>query len=348
MFSNIHLLNIFLTNKNKKLSVIIKISDMKAKLIATIFVLFIVQVSFSQVRDTHKTPQKEGTTSTVINTQKPQINSNRRINTQELINVSKPVIENKENGKINWTEQYVEATGTSYMDFEKFKIEGQAADMAKRGAIVIAQRNLLEIINGVRVTSQTVVKDLVTESDLIMTRIDGVIKGAQTVGEPVVTKTSVQVTMRIPIYDQQKGLAPIVQKAMADKDPELGKRISQNNQAASKSETAEELPAVAFDFKGNTYNPSIFPKFVDKDGKVLLDLSEYYNPQTGEFPKYLQLTKDIFKDTKFKEGISVVDALIDKNGNIKVDITKNAQVKKWFNTITNVVSKVAPLLISLI
>ena len=320
---------------------------MKTKLIATILALFIVQVSFSQERETQKTPQKEVPAAT-SNARKPESVNGGHIDAQALISVSKPVIDNKENGKVNWTEQYVEATGTSFMDFEKFKLEGQAADMAKRGAIVIAQRNLLEIIEGVRVTSQTVVKDLVTESDIIMTRLDGKIKGAQIVGEPVVTKTSVKVTLRVPIYDQQKGIAPIVQQAMTDKDLELGKRISQNNQASLKSGTTEELSAVAFDFKGNTYNPSIFPKFVDKDGKVILDLTEYYNPETGEFPKYLQLTKDIFKETKFKEGVSIIDALIDKDGNIKVDITKNDKVKKWFDTITNVVSKVAPFVISFI
>jgi len=135
---------------------------------------------------------------------------------------------------------------------------------------------------------------------------------------------------------------------MTQKDPELGRRISQNNIALENSNAAEDLPVVAFDVKNGADNSCIFPKFVDKDGNVILDLSEYYNPETGDFPKYMQLTKDIFKETKFKEGISVIDALIDNSGNIKVDITKNEKAKKWFDNITNVVSKVAPLFLSFI
>ena len=50
--------------------------------------------------------------------------------------------------------------------------------MARRAAIVDAQRNLLETINGVRITSGTTVKDLTLESDVIGNRVKGMLQGA--------------------------------------------------------------------------------------------------------------------------------------------------------------------------
>ena len=82
------------------------------------------------------------------------------------------------------------------MNREKFTLPGQAEEMAIRGAVVVAQRNLLEIIDGVQVYGQTVVKDLETQSDIIVTRIQGIIKGAMPV-DTVVTKDYAQVTLRI-------------------------------------------------------------------------------------------------------------------------------------------------------
>jgi hypothetical protein len=49
--------------------------------------------------------------------------------------------------------------------------------MAERGAVVDAQRNLLEITEGVRVNGETVVKDYITQSDIIFSRVDGIVKG---------------------------------------------------------------------------------------------------------------------------------------------------------------------------
>jgi len=120
-----------------------------------------------------------------IEAEKPQIAANidaKPINVEQVIAQSKPVIQEKPNGSINWTEQYIEAKGASVIDNERFKNAAQAKLMAKRGAIVDAQRNLLEIIKGVNVTSETTVNDMITTRDYIYTRIDGVIKGAQLVG----------------------------------------------------------------------------------------------------------------------------------------------------------------------
>ncbi len=55
---------------------------------------------------------------------------------------------------------------------------------AKRGAQVDAYRNLSEMIKGLKISSDTYVRDFVTETDEIRTQFDDFIRGAKVVGPP--------------------------------------------------------------------------------------------------------------------------------------------------------------------
>lgn len=71
----------------------------------------------------------------------------------------------------------LKSQGLGFADASKFP-ESQARLMAVRAARIDAQRNLLETINGVRVTSGTTVKDMALESDIVGTRVKGMLQGA--------------------------------------------------------------------------------------------------------------------------------------------------------------------------
>ena len=74
---------------------------------------------------------------------------------------------------INWTQGIIGCEGES--------APGQDSFAAKRVAVVIAQRNLLEVIQGVRLDSQTTIRDGIAGNDIIISRVNGVIRGAQVV-----------------------------------------------------------------------------------------------------------------------------------------------------------------------
>lgn len=86
------------------------------------------------------------------------------------------VIQGSETGGINWTKGTVFASG--------YGVAGENIPnrkkrlMARRAAQVDAYRNLAEILSGVRVSSETTIKDLEAHSDVIKTKLDAVIKGA--------------------------------------------------------------------------------------------------------------------------------------------------------------------------
>lgn len=74
---------------------------------------------------------------------------------------------------INWTQGLIACEGES--------AEGQGSFAAKRVAVVVAQRNLLEVIQGVRIDSQTTVRDGIAGNEVITSRVAGVIRGAQVI-----------------------------------------------------------------------------------------------------------------------------------------------------------------------
>lgn len=77
----------------------------------------------------------------------------------------------------------------------------QARLMAEQAARVDAQRKLLEQIKGVRLNSETLVRDFVTESDEITAKAQGIVIGASPVGRTYFHDDELiaEVTMEVPV-----------------------------------------------------------------------------------------------------------------------------------------------------
>ncbi len=254
---------------------------------------------------------------------------------EQVYNESQPVVTEQPNGSVNWTEQYVEAKGATVIDRERFANEAQAKAMATRGAVVVAQRNLLEIINGVQVTSETVVIDMVTSSDVIHTKLDGVIKGAEIVGDPVENMGMMEVVMRVPLYGSNS-----IAGAVYDEVPGRRERGTEASEAPKGVEVVEDVEgkeitremkeelfgSLVFDYKGQKIDPSMFPVIIDEDGNLLLDLAKVYDPEQGKFPVYMEASRDLFEGLGIKEGVEIIDVISTKPGTIKIDSGKSKKV----------------------
>lgn len=101
-----------------------------------------------------------------------------------------------ENARLNWTQGYIEAVGEAV--YPENTPKNQARLMARRGAILDAQRNLLESLEGVHLTAETTMKNSVLVSDVVRTRVEGFIKGAVVIHERDKGDTY-EVTMRLPL-----------------------------------------------------------------------------------------------------------------------------------------------------
>lgn len=294
---------------------------------------------------------KEKPSTNVAKKEKPQeraVADNAEKSTDNNEGKYKPIVETLPNGKVDWTNQYVEAKGMSVIDNERFKNAAQAKLMARRGAIADAQRNLLEIVKGVRVVSETKVVDMMTESDYILTQIDGVLKNAQMIGEEVEKDGIIEVRMRVPIYEQN-GLASALHRKVAEKGQKATMGMSEIKFPEGNPEEMkiEDISDLVFNFNGKEYSPSMFPIVLDENNNVLLDFSKYYDPETGKFPKLLSGSKEILEAVGSKKGAQIIDVIESFDGKIKIDNSKISKKINW-QKIGRVATSIGKIAVSLI
>jgi len=82
-------------------------------------------------------------------------------------------------GEINWVQGYITAIGNGTADPSGNKVKDRLKSL--RAAELVAQRTLLETLKGVRIDSTTTVENLMLKEDIINSRVEGVIRGAQIV-----------------------------------------------------------------------------------------------------------------------------------------------------------------------
>lgn len=106
------------------------------------------------------------------------------------------VLERMTNGVINWTQGIVTAKGSGAPP-TGVKVISQARLMAERAARADALRNLLETVKGVRVDADTTIENFITQKDIVMIRVSGIVRGATQVDKRYLSDGSVEVTVAV-------------------------------------------------------------------------------------------------------------------------------------------------------
>jgi hypothetical protein len=189
-------------------------------------------------------------------------------------------------GSVNWSAGYIEAVGIGAPpDRSAGKIN--ARPLALRAAKVDALRNLLEITKGVRVDSQTTVKDFTVESDIINTQVEGLVKGAVVVDQQYMSDGTVEVRLRMPLYgnlsqiiiptaiDKRKQAAPPAPLAPAPVAPAPAAPVPAAPAPAvtTPAPAAPAAPVVytgmVVDARGIQARPAMAPRIFDENGVEL-------------------------------------------------------------------------------
>jgi len=120
--------------------------------------------------------------------------------------------------KIDWTIFQFRAVGVGVAP--EGATGGRAKALAREAAITIAERNLLKVVQGVHITSETQVENLVLTSDIIKTNLEGVLKGAAVVQEKDLDDGTYMVVVAMPMLGEQ-GVAQVIElpKLVAEATP---------------------------------------------------------------------------------------------------------------------------------
>ncbi len=171
---------------------------------------------------------------------------------------------------VNWTkgaDADITATGVGLP-----REEGpRGAALARRAAIVDAYRYLAEAIQGVQVDADTLMQDLVVQSDTVKTQVSALVKGARIVEEHVNADGSYSVTMSIPMFGSGSVAAIAIPEVQKNVVPEPLPTVNIKETALPKQELKEvkssAFTGVIVDASGLGLQATFSPVIFDENGR---------------------------------------------------------------------------------
>ncbi len=157
-------------------------------------------------------------------------------------------------GKVDWTTGVITAVGIGAPPAQPANA-AQARAMAERAAQVVALRNLLEAIKGVRVDSTTLVENFMVTSDMIRTEVSGFVQGAMVMDKKYMSDGSVEVTVGMK-------LTGALADALLPKGP-----LTPPTGIGGAATPGQAYTGLIVDARGLGVRPAMVPKILNEDGK---------------------------------------------------------------------------------
>ena len=192
-----------------------------------------------------------------------------------------------------FSEGYIKVIGSSE--------EGQSRYRAIRAATVVAQRDLLEVLQGLHLYGTTTIRDGMLQSDLIKTTVEGYLKGAMKCGERYdPNRGYAEVCLKLYIrgkgglYDiilplmKEKNLLPpsgpayqpkLIPETIGPSRPEtMGKTevasIPEKPEVKPPSEIVNPHDGLILDVRGYNFRPALVNRILTDKNEVVFDPSK--------------------------------------------------------------------------
>lgn len=178
------------------------------------------------------------------------------------------LVEQVGTGSINWTKGVVQAKGIGAPP-EKYYGKPQARPLALRAAKLDAMRNLLEATKGVRVSSTTIVKDFAISSDIIMSQVEGMVKGAQIVHQEYMSDGTVEIIMQMSLMG---GFAQLILPMEIKQVESVRPMLPVHTPIVEPSAPAPKpisgvFTGMVIDARGINARPAMAPKIINENGE---------------------------------------------------------------------------------
>jgi len=182
---------------------------------------------------------------------------------------SQGVVTQLENGSVDYSAQAINAIGIGFVPTNAVNA-GQARRMALRIAKQDALRQLIEIVNGVTLTSETTMSGAMVD-DVINTKVRGFIRGARQVGQPkYLSDTSVEVEFTVPMTGISDIILPPVTVAAVPANNTGGVGAT-----AAPTATAGGVSGLIIDARGLKARPAMAPRILDQNGNAIYGPGKY-------------------------------------------------------------------------
>lgn len=166
------------------------------------------------------------------------------------------VVQTTDKGSVDWTTGVIKVTGGGAPPDKGSPAQKRL--MAKRAAQVDGYRQLAEAIEGVHVDSETSVKDFVTESDVIKTKVTALVKGAVVVATRNMSDGSVEVDLVAKLYGKD-GLFSVIEPTKPHGSPPPEPQVKPAPPSAN-------YTGLVIDARGLGVQPAMSPALLDEQG----------------------------------------------------------------------------------
>ena len=193
--------------------------------------------------------------------------------------------------------------------------------MALRAAKLDAYRNILEVIEGVRIQSSTLVKNFMMADDTISAQVNGMVRGAQVAKQEYMSDGTVEVTLEMNL---KGGFAQLVL-------PEDIKQVEPIKASSSSSSSQSSPPpdnkaytGLVVDARGLNAKPAMSPRVLDENGQEVYGaafVSREYAVQQG-MSEYSKNIDSATKNQRVTANPIIVKA-IKTEGTGKTDLVIN-------------------------
>jgi len=173
-------------------------------------------------------------------------------------------------GSIDYNGRKVKATGIGYIPQNVINA-GQARRAALRIGKQDALRQLIEIVNGVTLTSETTMSGAMFD-DVIKTQVQGLIRGAYQVGDPkYLSDTSIEVAYEVPM----SGISEVVIPVAGFLDPFAPAAAGAPADETAEGPTTSSVTGLIIDCTGLGIRPAMSPQILDQNGGVVYGPGNY-------------------------------------------------------------------------
>ena len=166
------------------------------------------------------------------------------------------MIQQMDHGHINWTTGVVQAKGIGAPPDNS----RAARPMAIQAAKLVAYRNLLELTKHVRIDSATTVENFIVKSDVITSRVEGIIHGARIIKTDYMSDGTVEVIVQMDLRGSFSQL-------MLPQEIQQVESITPIPRPDTPPPSSGVYTGLLVDGRGLNAKPAMSPKILDENGQ---------------------------------------------------------------------------------
>lgn len=178
------------------------------------------------------------------------------------------LIERLENGCINWTAGTYHSIGVASPAEKKGDLSEEERGKVLNVSRMHALKHLLGIVLNTPVDSDSTVRDIASESDIIMAEVESLVKEAKAVKQEFMTDGTVEITLQMDMYG---GFAQLILPHEI-KQIESIKTVATDSDASSEEKKQVEsdpeiFSGLVIDARGTQAKPALAPLVMDEEKK---------------------------------------------------------------------------------